>query len=170
MIGWSLVLAPLAGLAVDVVVQASLSWAKRTLRASIVAGSACGIGAAIFLSIRALRAAGVGGEDFFALLTLNAITSLMLAFGYFALVNLNATSIRIRILKEIHHCGAMSRDELARHYDESKLIEDRLERLVREKQMVERDGRCRIEGAPFLLVVARTVAVMKRVVMGRATS
>lgn len=163
---WALALAPVVGLASNVVVQVSLSWARLRLPLSIAIGFVLGVSVGVAGSAWVLWSQRTPVADFAALLALNAVTSGALGFGYFAFVNLNATSIRIRILKEVLRAGSLSRQDLEQRYDERGVIEARLERLVREGQLVEREGRY-VGGVPFLLAIARVIEVMKLVVLGR---
>jgi hypothetical protein len=161
------VLAPLAGLSLNVLIQAGLSWASVRLPVSMGLGFLAGLVASGAVAAYALWRSGAEAPDFAALLALDLVTSVGLGFGYLNFVNLNAASIRIRILKEIQEAGGLSREELARRYDDAQLIEDRIHRLIRERQLLERDGRY-VPGVPLMLLAARTIGAMKWVVMGHS--
>ncbi len=159
--------APLSGLAVNVVIQAGLARARVRLPISIALGFLCGVATGGAVTVYAVAGSGLGVLDSLAFVVLNLVTSGALGFGYFAFVNLNATSVRIRILKEMQRTGRLSPEELAEKYDEKKLMEDRIDRLIRERQLIERDGRYHTGGA-FMLFVAKTIAAMKWIVLGRS--
>jgi len=88
-------------------------------------------------------------------------TYLALAFGYWTFLNLNITSLRIRILREILRCpSGISRGDLLERYSSEEFLRHRLARLANARQMICRDGRWRLE-SPTLLLLARTMAALR---------
>jgi hypothetical protein len=88
-----------------------------------------------------------------------------LAFGYWAFVNLNITSLRIRILREILHAGAgISRQQLTAEYSAEEFLRRRLERLRNGGQISFRDERWRLESRT-LPALAQVLGVIRAVVL-----
>lgn len=160
--------APLAGQTLNTLAHLALS--RATDRHGLSVGLAALLGAALAagLAVAGLAAAGATPLETLVLLAVDAATYGALAFGYWGFVNLNVTSIRIRLVKELDERGAIDRAELQGRYDPRAIAAARVERLLRYGQLVERDGRLRLRGRT-LLAVALTVEALKHVVLGRGS-
>jgi len=94
---WMLTLAPVAGLAANVFAQIACARILRRLGLSIVAGALCGLLVTALCTALDSTSAGIALAADWAVAIL---TYFALAFGYWAFLNLNITSLRIRILRE----------------------------------------------------------------------
>lgn len=75
-----------------------------------------------------------------------------LAYSYFHVFNMSETARRIKILREIHLAGRISREELARGYNANEMIKARLERLERLGQIRLTGGRYVLAGRLFYMI------------------
>lgn len=100
----------------------------------------------------------------FAFLTFNAVV-----YAYFHLFNMSETARRIRMLLQIRQAGAAGLPvrELESGYSPKHMIEARLDRLVKMRQLVlDTDGRYRVSGQ-VLLWAGRIMAWWRRLVLRR---
>ena len=165
-----LALAPLAGLTVHVAAHVVLSRLGLHGRpaAGIVLALAGALPVTVGLTVGSLRELGAAPADFAALLAMNLTTAAAFGYGYANFVNMNLASVRVRILKELLAAGRLSREELLAAYDEEEIITERIARLRRGRQIVERSGRFRI-GIPVLLWIAEAIQVLKHLLLGRGS-
>lgn len=167
--GYPLVaLAPLAGLAVDVLVHVTMSRLLdgRRIALAVLSGIAAGLAATLVLSAWGLAQMASAAGDVAALAIFDAITYLALAYGYFNFVNLNMTALRIRLLLELLEApDGITRSDLRRIYDADELTRRRIDRLLIQRHIIECDGRYRC-GASGLLSLARTITALKWIVLG----
>jgi len=128
--------------------------------ASIVAGFLFGLfatAASAFLSIAPAQPTG----DLLSTWTIVLATYLALAFGYWAFLNLNITSLRIRLLRELLACPqGTSRSDLMARYSSEEFLRRRLMRLENGRQMTCVDGQWRLESRTLLLL-AQTFALLR---------
>jgi hypothetical protein len=156
---WLVTLAPLIGLAADVVVQIAGAHATRRMGPSIIAGVLCGLAATAICAGLYLAAPSLA--DAVATWVVSVLTYLALAFGYWGFLNLNITSLRIRMLREILNApDGISRAALDASYTNEELLERRLERLERSRQISCVDGRYRLE-SNTLLFLARLLMFLR---------
>ncbi len=163
------VLAPVAGLAADFLCHVLAAWlgGERRPFLCILAGVAGGLLVMAALSVWALAGMGVAMADWLAFLAFNGVTYLALAYGYYNFVQLNITSLRIRILQELLAAEHSLRvDELLEQYGARELVEKRIARLTAGNLIVLKDGRFYGRSSPLLLV-ARGIHFMKLVVLGK---
>ncbi len=108
---------------------------------------------------------GIG--DFIGLLCVNLLTYTALGYTYFHYINLGETARRVRILRELtEHEGGMDEQEILAKYNSRDIIEKRLGRLLKNKQVILRDGKYYI-GRPTVLWIAKIINVIKMIVFGR---
>ena len=159
---WMITIAPLAGLALTVLTQILVAHLSRgKVGASIMTGILAGL--AVTLAVIALgraetpRATG----EFVDTWLLGAATYLALAFGFWAFLNLNITSMRIRILRELLRAGGrMALSDMAVLYTPAERLRRRLERLEKGGQIMREDGRWLL-GSWQVLAIARCVEAMR---------
>ena len=102
----------------------------------------------------------------FAFLT-NLLIYSSLGYGYFSFINLIVCSMRVRILMEIYETeDGLSSDEILQQYNGKEQIELRINRLVRNGQIIYKNGSYYI-GKPLLLMIAKIVSVIKLIILGR---
>lgn len=164
-----LVLAPTLGLAVDVLAHLLAIWVLRVpgLHRRMACAAAAGLAATITVSTFAAEPLNLTAGTARAYLAFNALTFLILAFGYFNLVQMNISSLRLRVANELSVVPAgVSAERLLATYGGRAIVDMRLERLTRGGQITLRDGRYhhRLSGV-YLIAVA--MDTMKRIVFGR---
>lgn len=161
-----LVLAPVDGMIAYCVAQIAIARTIRRPYFSLGLGCVLGLVVTLWNSLAALARMQVDAGDGFGFLTLNSLTYLALAFGYFNFVNLNIASLRIRILEELLASdGRMSADSLLASYNTDKMIVARLDRLVSGGHLVKKDGRF-YSGKLTFLLLARFFDFMRPVILG----
>jgi hypothetical protein len=80
-------------------------------------------------------------DRLFLALAVNLPIYLGLSYCYYNFVQLGQTSIRLRMYSEIMaHAGGVMISEIEREYDETRLTEVRLQRLLESGDIIERDG------------------------------
>ncbi len=85
-----------------------------------------------------------------------------LAFSYFQFFAMTETARRIRILRELHDKGPVTRDELASRYGADQMLGIRLNRMVELGQLEKEGGRFKVKGR-LLLYVAKLMSTWARV-------
>jgi hypothetical protein len=168
--GWLLTSAPVVGLAADAVVQIASLNAFGRLPASIAAGALFGFIATAVTTAFALAPI----RDFAELAPawmLALFTYCALAFGYWAFLNLNVTSLRIRLLREILQApGSISRSDLAERYSGDEFLRRRLHRLeFGSRQLSHVDGRWRLRVRTLYVVACIVSALRALIIPSRAT-
>ena len=120
----------------------------KNLAASIMAGVAAGLALTLLLSVQADANVGSG------LVLVNLITSLSLGFCYWAFLNLNITSLRIRILREMleRESQTITHEHLRGEYGEDEMLQRRLRRLVEAAQIRYKDGRYTVQSSALLVL------------------
>ncbi len=165
---WTITIAPLAGLAFDVLTQIMIAHLSRgKVGASIVIGILSGL--ALTLAVIALgRSEARGAADGFVdTWLLGVATYLALAFGFWAFLNLNITSLRIRILRELLRAGAtIALRDMPVLYTPTERLRRRLERLEKGGQIMREDGRWRLRSRQ-VLAIARCVEAFRGLILPR---
>lgn len=147
------------GLAANVISQVCISRyiPRFGLLKSILVGFIFGMCILLFLSL----------SGNISSLLVNGITYSALGYGYFHFINLGETARRIRILRELYDSKeGLSMAEILERYNAKEIIEKRINRLINSGQIIYRNGRYYI-GKPTMLLIARIIATMKLIVLGR---
>lgn len=87
-----------------------------------------------------------GIQGFSALILYFTMVYAAVGYTYFHFFNMSETARRIRILCEIGRAGSLSKEELAKLYKSSDMIDVRLERLLNTGQLNYVDGAYAIKG------------------------
>ena len=160
---WLLVISPVLALGLNCL---GYLIARRVVRAgiagSILAGLAFGLVAIVVFTLVGGPRVAVAPEE----LWISQLgTYLALAFCFWTFLNLNITSLRIRVLRDLlaANGSAAVSDVLAAYPDEERL-QRRLRRLTSGGQIVLVDGRWRLKSR-VLLVIARCLEIV-RAIMG----
>jgi len=163
-----LLVAPLTGLICNAVAQMLLSHALhgRRLGLSITLSALCGIGVAMALTFIALGFPMLPATEKAALMAMNLIIAFALAFCYWAFLNLNITSLRIRLLKELLRAEgrALPRSQLLSTYQGTEVLERRLARLQAMGQIKDQDGSYRMANRK-LIWLARAVDAARKIIL-----
>jgi hypothetical protein len=107
-------------------------------------------------------------QEAVATLLVNMGTYVALAYCFIAgFVNLGKTSLRIRIFSELYYSKfGLSMEQLLSLYNSRVIVELRLDRLLNNNQVVERDDRYFLNGA-LLWFVAVVIRSAKMLVLGK---
>jgi hypothetical protein len=163
---WTITIAPLAGLALAVLVQIVVVRVSRgKVGASIIIGIFCGLAAT--LAAIGLGRAGTSGATggFVDTWLLGGATYLAFAFGFWAFLNLNITSMRIRMLRQLLRAGGrMALSDMAVSYTRAERLRRRLARLENGGQIMCEDGRWQLKSWQAL-AVARCVEAWRNFIL-----
>lgn len=110
----------------------------RVWRLLLALGLTCFLGV-FYLSFVWSRDKGVGYLDSLAFTLINGVIYMGLFYGYFTLMNLNLTALRIRLLKLLLQAEGqqLSADTLLHLYDPKTVLDWRLCRLLKMRQIRE---------------------------------
>jgi hypothetical protein len=165
---WTITIAPLAGLVFAVLTQIAVVHVSRgKVGASIVIGIIGGLAVTIVaIALGRAEAPGATG-GFVDTWLLGGATYLALAFGFWAFLNLNITSIRIRLLRQLLRAGGrMPLSDMAVFYTPAERLRRRLERLEKGGQIRCNDGRWRLRSWQ-VLAIARCVDAWRSFILSR---
>jgi hypothetical protein len=100
------------------------------------------------------------------LLVVNLVIASALGFCYWNFLNLNITSLRIRILREMLQMDgySMTHVDLRSRYGESEMLDRRLQRLLTAKQIQYKNGRYTLQSTP-LLWLANILRQLRRIII-----
>ncbi len=159
---WILTVAPVVGLVANVSTQlASVRILHGKLAASIIAGFVCGIAATFALNVLGLAQMPPHRTAAADEWCVGLVTYLALAFGFFAFLNLNITSLRIRVLRAVLRAGgSMDMNVLLNEYTPDERLHRRLERLENGGQICLEGDRWRLKSR-LLLALARSVEALR---------
>ncbi len=162
---WLVVLSPIAALMCNVFAEILAGWFFATTKKAIVSGLCFGFIMNIYLLlVLQQNQITVSIEDS----VINLFTYLALSFCFWAFLNLNITSIRIRIIREllISHDG-LERTRLAFQYSPQEAFNRRIERLAASKHITHEKNRFRLQSRKFLpfVIVSNT---LRNIIISRA--
>ncbi len=156
---WWLFCAPLLALGVNIVVQLSMHFLSpstpivRSYAAGCAAGAFCAFGMS-------------WGAGWTAVLTA-VLTFGGLSYGYSNFINVNYSSLRLRILKEmVRDGGQTTLADLQSRYGSEAILDRRLTRLVEWGQLRSSGGRFRAERGGFYRL-ALVFLFLKKLLLGR---
>ncbi len=111
-----------------------------------------------------------GVADFAGYVLLNLLTYGALGYGYFTVVNLTATSLRMNLMRAIAARGdeGATVDDLLTVYQADMVLETRTARLLNWRQLHARDERLYVQGTPLFLRLHRLIILLRRAVYGVA--
>lgn len=153
---WLLTAAPLLGLALNVAAQLGLCRLRLgvgQVRRQFVSFG-CGLLATVLVLALLLPLARLDAWDRTGYLALHGLSYVFLGFIFFNAINLNISSLRIRMLKEYltQHPRPLSDDLLRQKYNVRDMLTARLERLARGRQIDHRDGRYYVRRGAVVLI------------------
>ena len=163
-----IILAPVAALATNVISQVlvvRLQKGRHFLR-SLATGFLIGALTLAGLEILFQNATG-GAFSFWQSVAVNLPLYAGLSYCYFHFANLGQSSIRIRIYSEIaKESDGVGILHILTDYDENRLIQMRLQRLIESGDIKEKDGSYFI-GRARLVLIAKLIFAAKRFILGR---
>jgi hypothetical protein len=156
-------IAPILGVFVGIAAQVGvhMSLPNKPIVFSYAAGFVCG--AAVSLAVLVGCFPETSLSD--AIVCFSTFGGLNYCYNNF--VNLNFSSLRIRLLKEVLSSGGTeSLAAITSQYGSKAVLQRRLERLVSWRQLQEQNSRYRANGGSFLLL-ALIFSVLKKIMLGR---
>jgi hypothetical protein len=162
---WLLTFAPIIGLGTNCLtyILCRKVFGLRTGYA-LVCGFLLGLAVMAAIVVANLPAA-TSVADLAGLWSTLGLTYIALAFGFWAFLNLNMTSLRIRILRELLHSEhGMARAELFERYSAEEFLRRRVARLERSGDLALIDGRCSL-GSRKLLYVDLCLKFLRDVIL-----
>ena len=163
------VLSPVIGLVINVLFQVlGVRYiANIGLLKSIFLGFAVGLFSVITLEAYGFFTMSKSEQDFIAIIIVNLVTYSALGYCYFHFLNLGETARRIRIVRELYDSeGGLSLDGILARYSALDIVQKRVERLLNNRQIIEKDGRYYI-GNPVMLMMAKIIVAMKLIFLGK---
>ena len=163
------VLAPVAGLAVNVLIQVAgfRLFARLGLLKSIIVGFAGGLIGMVAADVFVLLSRSAAAGEFAAALVTNLIIYSALGYCYFHFVNLGETARRVRILREIYDAqDGLTMERLLSRYNAEEIVRLRLDRLLGKGQVLLREERYFI-GRRTVLLMARAIIALKLLALGK---
>jgi len=164
-----LVAAPSVGLAVDVATHLAATWILnlKNLYYRLLFGAFWGGLVAVGLSVWAAGERGLPVGETIVYALFNGFTFLVLSFGYFNLVQMNLSSLRLRIANELNDSPeGITPERLLQMYGAHEIVDQRLARLTRGKQIDQRDGRY-FGRMSTVYLISVAMDTTKRLVLGR---
>jgi len=166
---WFYLLSPILALVAMVVVQAVFLRLRggEQFFTSVVAGFLAGLLFAIAMQVALLWVFPRNFDRLVLAFVANPAIYVMLAYCFFNFINLGHASIRIRIFKECHDRGGfITHEELRAVYDDERIRDVRLKRLLDGGDIVKEEGRWKLAN-PRLVPVANLVFALKYFVLRR---
>jgi hypothetical protein len=166
---WLYLASPIVALAVMVVVQAIVLRLRQGEQffGSVVVGFLAGLLTVLALQVVLLVVFPRNPDRWVLALVANPAIFVMLSYCFFNFINLGHASIRIRIFKECDDRGGfITHDELRAVYDDERIKEARLQRLLEGGDVVRENGRWKLVN-PRLVPVAKMVFGLKKFVLRR---
>jgi hypothetical protein len=106
-------------------------------------------------------------KELIAIFIMNLITYISLGYCYFHFINLGETARRIRILRELYNsANGLSMEEIITVYNASEILDRRINRLIKNKQIICRDGKYFINKG-LVLFMARVMIGGKLLLFGK---
>ena len=163
------VLSPVIGLVINVLFQVlGVRYiANIGLLKSIFLGFAVGLFSVITLEAYGFFTMSKSEQDFIAIIIVNLVTYSALGYCYFHFLNLGETARRIRIVRELYDSeGGLSLDGILARYSALDIVQKRVERLLNNGQISEKNGRYYV-GSPVMLIMAKIMVAMKLIFLGK---
>ena len=160
---WLMVLAPLFSLAINVIAQIIVAHLVSRILPAILSGFVCGFVANLSL-MGSLFA--VSRMNFLEDMCISLLTYLALSFCFFAFLNLNTTSVRVRIVRELlrQKEGGLSTDTLMSRYSPQEFMKRRMKRLEESGQIIMRDGKWVLRSRRLLVFVVVSSALRRLII------
>jgi len=158
------IFSPFLALAVNIVFQIMLfrSPVKCGLLKSVLWGLALGMGLLLIIEIYYMQKIVFFHYNDVASILANMIIYVSLGYTYFHFINMGETARRIRILRELYESkDGLTAAEICQRYQAREVIEKRIDRLVDNRQIIERDGKYYI-GSRIALFAAQVTKRMKQ--------
>ncbi len=157
------ILSPIIGLAFNVVTQILVCrYIKRKgLLQSVYLGFLGGICSIALIELWYYYATIPTMTESLCQFLLNLATFTVLGYCYFHFINLGETARRIRLVRELQEAGkGLSYDEITAKYGAPEIITKRLNRMLKNNQLILKNDRY-IIAKPHLLFMAKLLVLLK---------
>jgi len=105
--------------------------------------------------------------DFLSVFITNTLTYVALGYCYSSFLGFGESSIRTRILRELHDSErGLSEKELAERYNTKNMFENRIKRLIDNRQLILQNGKFYIKSS-FLATIAKAIVMLKLFLLGK---
>ena len=161
--------APILGLLVNTLVQILTCRLIKSvgLLQSVVGGFVIGFATVMACGIAWYLTAMPDVMELMGQSALNLLTYVALGYGYFHFINLGETARRIRILRELLESkNGLTLEAILERYNAADIVAARLQRMIRNRQIVLHDGRFYMRKS-LLLYMGKTINGLKRVLLRR---
>jgi len=160
---------PLIALGIDVLCQ--VLYCRYRKEASLLMatffGFSCGLFGLLIIGWCQLQHIALLFTDNLASITVNLISYIALGYCYFHFINLGETARRIRLLQELLESNnGLSEKEILERYNAKEIIEKRLSRLLKSRQIIHKNRKYYI-GNPIMLFAASIIIFLKLFILGR---
>ncbi len=102
--------------------------------------------------------------------SISLLTYLAWSFCFWAFLNLNITSLRIRIVRDLLKEKTLSTDKLFSQHSQHELIMRRLKRLVSTNQITKHQGKWRLKSKKLLIFVYVSIVLRKLIIPSKRNS
>ena len=169
---WWSVISPIVGLILNVTAQilGHRLINRLSLLRSVYFGFGLGMLGMILVDAQIYMAGYFGSAvEALAVSMANVIIFSCLGYCYFSAIGMGEHARRIRIMKELEATPqGLTLDKILTRYNAKNMIELRIGRLVRNGQVIEKDGRYLI-GKPVMLFFTNLSIFMKKMVIGKSS-
>lgn len=163
------IFSPVLGLLINVISQIIVTrYVKKLgLLKSVLLGFLVGLTIVFTIQVAHNLTSNSTISEMIADLVLNTITYGALGYCYFHFVNLGETARRVRIVRELLDSkDGLSMSEILKHYNASEIIRVRLQRLLKNKQIIQRNDKYFI-GKSIILYITKIIIMMKITFLGK---
>lgn len=108
-------------------------------------------------------------SDSLGLAAANGVLFVCLWYFYFHFINIGEASLRIRVLREAERCSGQPLDALLAVYNVRTVVTARMERLVRDGQLILEGERFR-PGKSRMVIVAKAFSFLRWLLLGQAAN
>ncbi|MEQ8787998.1 MAG: hypothetical protein RIC55_16950 [Pirellulaceae bacterium] len=165
----ALAVSPVIALSCNVLVQLKAGRSGQSFTRSVAFGFGVGLVVCLSMATLTLLLSPFGPLEALCRFCASSAAYLALSFCYFNFLNLGHGSIRMRIFDQVsRHAEGLGWDKALKEYDDERLMEIRLRRLVDHRFIAQDDGRYVLRSKP-LLVLASAIRLAKRLITGRAS-
>lgn len=163
------ILSPIVCITINVFVQVFVCRysSSSSLLRSILVGFATGLLCLFTIEFFIFFHLSISVKDFLFNFACNSIIYSSLGYCYFHFINIGETGRRIRILSELYHSEkGLTYNEIVQRYNSKEIIEKRMNRLINNSQVINRDGIYYI-GKPIMLLMTNVMNVAKLIVLSK---
>ncbi len=144
---------------------------RQSLLKTVIA-SFC-IGLSILLAQEYLYFRSLGAStapmDVLGYVLLHLITYAGLGYCYMHFINLGETARRIRLMRELYDAAnGLSREQVLERYNAGVILENRLGRLLNNRQIRLEEGRYYLQGR-FMIFAAQCITALKKFLLGKSS-